>query len=299
MPVNELEEHPYLNYHQQFPYPSGHYKGLIVGSFPIYAVTNTINQNVAVPEQRFGQEASMRFFYGSLMSQFWKYTGQAIAGLDPRKENGAYLPPNIAVERCAQMLYDNNFLISDALSRTNRILTSSEDKHLMVQSEDDWVNENIMLNHQIPALLSENEGISAIYFTSTMINAKSPYGWFAQIFGQNLQIVAEHLAFGRVWHRTANITLENGKSRVFDLFFLPTPKTRGIYWNAQRLPMFEAYVQTYHEDFYQEIHNVEVIDHTPLQKTRLSNLREEFLIACYRQALIHSNRAFIGNNLII
>ncbi len=42
MPINELEEHPYLNYYKEFgQVPSDYYKGIIISSFPIYPITLT------------------------------------------------------------------------------------------------------------------------------------------------------------------------------------------------------------------------------------------------------------------
>ena len=299
MPINELEEHPFLNYYEDLPGTPSYYRGLIIGSFPIYAVTNTIDRIGATIQQRLEPEASMRFFYGSRKSQFWNYTGQALTGTDPRKENGEYLPPDIAVQRCKQLLFNHRLLISDSLYRTNREATGSEDKNLMVPSENSWVNGNKSLNHQIPSLLRKNKGISSIYFTSTMVDPKSPYGWFAEIFEQELRNTGQYRVGNRLWSRTAEINLGPKEKRILKLFFLPTPKTRGISWKTRRLPMFEAYIRTYHQDFFLEINDLLAINHTLLQKGRLSGLREQFLIDCYSQALVHSNETFTGDNLLI
>lgn len=300
MPVNELEEHPYLDYYRQFePVSTEYYKGIIIGSFPIYAVTNSIDINGMIESERLGPEASMRFFYGSNLSQFWKYVGNALENYDPRKVVNENLPSEVAANQCAKLLFDNRLLITDALHRSNRQGTSSEDTKLMVNSEYSWINEQKKLNQQIPSLLESNTGIHSIYFTSTMSGAKSPYSWFRNIIGDRLQVQEAFNAGNRKWSETVSIDFGNGDIRIYKLFFLPTPKTRGIYWRNKRLETFVNYIRAYQPDFFQEIDPISVNDHSPFQIAKLSELRETFLIACYRQALCYSNQHFDGQNVII
>lgn len=70
MSINELEQHPYLDYYLKFKdcTTKEYYLGILIGSFPIYSITDTVNENEEVTAQRFTAGATMRFFYGSRMS---------------------------------------------------------------------------------------------------------------------------------------------------------------------------------------------------------------------------------------
>lgn len=217
---------------------------------------------------------------------------------DPRKdENHDFLYPDLAVDNCKEMLYENRLLISDSLYRTNRKNQSSEDIALMIQSEVDYVNEIQSVNFALKDQLRENTTIESIYFTSTSLGAKSPYGWFRLIFGNQIQIHSLFLVGIRTWSAKATICFADNDVRNYNLFFLPTPKTRGIHWSKKRTLMFENFLKAQHNEFYQEINHIPVNLHLPRQVERLSELRSDFLIECYRQALIFSNLKFDGSNL--
>jgi len=139
MPINELEQHPYLNYHEEFKSQTNknYYKGIIIGSFPIYAVTNSINPvTEEIIEERFNEEeASMRFFYGSKDSFLWEYLSSCLNFADPRKNDvSGFLAGNIAVMNCKNFLFENELLISDYLYRTNRKEQEADDNNLLVRS---------------------------------------------------------------------------------------------------------------------------------------------------------------------
>jgi len=301
MPTNELEQHPYLNYHTQFLNQAtpDYYKGIIIGSFPIYAVADTINQNQEIVEERFNPDGTMRFFYGSSSSDLWKYVGLSLVNADPRKnENDQFFQPETAVENCKQLLFQKELLISDSLCRTNRKQFSADDSALMVQSEVDYVNELKSVNYSLKDLLQENKGVKNIYFTSTSLGMKSPYGWFRQIFHNQIKVNNFFQIGARNWSAIAEIDFGNGDVRNFNLFFLPTPKPRGIRWNETRTMMFEQYLQTEQPDFYLEIDPVAAALLNQNQKNQLSNLRVDFLVECYRQAIVFGNLTFDGTNRI-
>ena len=301
MPINELEQHPYLDYPTQFEnqITSHYYKGIIIGSFPIYAVTDTINEDQEIVEERFNAEGTMRFFYGSRNSDLWKYVGLALANADPRKnENDQFLQAETAVKNCKQLLFQNELLISDSLYRTNRKQFSSDDSALMVQSEVDYVNKLKSVNYSLKDLLQKNRGVKNIYFTSTSLGAKSPYGWFRQIFLNQIQVNNFFQVGARNWSAIAELDFGNGDVRNFNLFFLPTPKPRGIHWNVARTVMFEQYLQTEQPDFYLEIDPIPAAMLNQNQKNQLSILRIDFLVECYKQAIVFGNLTFDGTNRI-
>lgn len=300
MPINELEEHPYLKYYETLgeQISTDYYKGIIIGSYPIYAITNSINEENITVTERFGKEASMRFFYGSKKSEFWKYVGLALTGQDPRKVDDNYLGPAVAVKRCSQLLFNHHLLMSDVLFRINRINQSSYDSDLMVNSNIDWINEARSYNLGLISQLSENKKIENIYFTSTVTQGKSPYTWFLLIFAGRIQINNVFDVGVRTWSAKADIDFGNGEIRHFKLFLLPTPKPRGMHWKVKRTVMFENYISSFFTDFYSEIDPIPAIMHTSAQKKKLSELRDSMLVQCYRQALVYSNAGFRGNNPI-
>ena len=66
MPVGEIETHPYLNYLNESNYTK--YENLIIGSFPIYALTNSLAAHDSKGEKRridWEKYAKYQFFYGS------------------------------------------------------------------------------------------------------------------------------------------------------------------------------------------------------------------------------------------
>ncbi|RQO66454.1 hypothetical protein DBR43_30060 [Pedobacter sp. KBW06] len=300
MPTNELEEHPYLKYYETLgeQISTDYYKGIIVGSFPIYAITNSINEETVIVTERFGKEASMRFFYGSKKSELWKYIGLALNGQDPRKVDGNYLEPVVAIKNCIQLLLDHHLLMSDVLFRVNRIDQSSYDNDLMVNSDIEWNNEARSYNLDLISQLSENKGVENIYFTSTITQGKSPYTWFLLIFSGRIQINEVFDVGLRVWSAEADIDFGNGEIRRFKLFLLPTPKPRGMHWKVKRTAMFENYISALFTDFYNEIDPIPAAMLTSVQKKRLSELRDSTLVECYRQALVYSNTVFRGDNPI-
>ena len=300
MPVNELEVHPYLDYYKGFGQISNdYYRGIIIGSFPIYAITNTVNQQNELVEERLVKEAAhMRFFYGSKKSDLWKYVGLALNGTDPRKKDEEFLDSEQAAINSAKLLYANQLLMTDVLYRTNRKLKSADDKDLMLMSNSDWVKQKLSLNKQLVLLLRENVGITDIYFTSTSVSTKGPLYWFKEIFSQKFQSGVPFYAGKRSWSVLATVDFGDDDIREYNLFFLPTPKARGLHWASNRTYMFEKYVASQFPDFYNEINLIPKSRFTSAQKQRLSNLRVKMLVDAYKQAICYSNIKFDGSNLL-
>ncbi|MBX2901457.1 MAG: hypothetical protein KF775_17530 [Cyclobacteriaceae bacterium] len=291
MPVNELEQHPFINYQDELIPPSIiNYKSLIIGSFPVYAVTDSVNQNFQVVTNRFRLEkAKFKFFYGSKKSDFWKLVSSSLNGEDPTDS----LPPfdyNLRKQNAISLLERNKILITDSIYRTNRIEERDEDKNLMITNPPCFASNNLQLN-DINNLLERYPSIETLYFTSTMINEKSPFGWFIQGLGENLIGNPVWRANGgRGWYSEINI---NG--RIYSSFLLPTPKARGVHFsNNRRLEMFCNYMESVDHQFYNEIFGILENERTEIQSNRLSQLRMGFLVECYRQALVYKNPEFNG-----
>ncbi|MFC6998087.1 hypothetical protein [Rufibacter roseus] len=296
MPINELERHPYLNYLEDFNVvPKPAYSGIIIGSFPIYACTDTLDINLNVIQQRLNlNEVKMRFFYGSKKSNLWKYSTAAFGVLDPTLamagDNLTSLP-DLVRERTIDFLQSNDLLITDVILRTNRRKKSSEDSNLWIT--DDGVNQNIkdnlQLNYNLRNTLERFPTINNLYFTANGIDGKSPFGWFRSLF-DNLEIHEPRVIGGRTWGFTCIV-----ENRTYKVFLLPTPKTRGIHFtDNRRVEMFANFLQSTNIELYISIDNVPQSLWTPMQKYELTEAREEFLIECYRQALVLNNLDFTG-----
>jgi hypothetical protein len=297
MPINELEKHPYLNYLQQGSYPEiNNYKGLIIGSFPVYSCTDTINEDLDVVEQRFvPEDVTMRFFYGSRRSGFWDYCAAAF-----REPNPTVALPNdepkishiIARERAIELLKSNCLLITDVIKQTNRREYGDEDSNLWITNNaSNFISRNIALNSGIINILEEHTTIQNLYFTATGLRGKSPFGWFRKIFNGDIRFEIYITIGRRTWSMTCLIN-----QRKFNVFMLPTPKSRGVHFSDnQRTQMFVNYLRNQMNDFYNEISIVPRSRRTNQQESTLSIARRRFLIECYRQALVLNNLDFEGS----
>lgn len=277
MPINQLEIHPYLNYRESLVEKKENYTGLIIGSFPIYACSNLLNENLElVQENNFENQLRFRFFYGSKRSEFWDYFFKVFENNNP-----------ITIRNCISLLEDNYLLISDILYKTNRINQSSADGDLFTQiGANDFIQENLQLNEDLINLIEKHKSIKNLFFTAQGLNGKTPFGWFRTMF-ENLIL--------------ENLNLENNRfncvinNRKFNVFLLPTPKPRGIHFTDNNKNLqFCNYIHSVDLDFYNLIIGLPKINRTIEQNNRIKELRINFLIESYRQAIIHNNLNFNG-----
>jgi len=278
MPIELLEQHPYLEYEKKH---MGKYTGLVIGSFPIYACSNILDENLNVTqENNIQNKIRFRFFYGSNQSKFWDYVFKAFDNNNP-----------ITISNCIKLLEDNKIIITDALYRTNRRAQSSADEDLMiVEKSDNFMIENISLNYGVKDLINKNSGLKNLFFTATGLDGKSPFGWFRRVFEDNLIIEEVYQVAGRIWSFVCIM-----EERRFNCFMLPTPKTRGIHFtDNQRTLAYCNYLHSRDVDFYNEINNLPMVDRSPNQKHRIKEYRESFLIETYKQALVLNNSQFDG-----
>lgn len=295
MPINELERHPFIDYLDNEIEPKKKYSGLIIGSFPVYSCTDTLDENLQIIEQRFiPDDVTMKFFYCSKKSNFWNYCSSAFGEQNPTtplpnddQENIHHL----ARQRAIDFLNRNNLLMTDVISQTNRNEFGDEDSNLWIENgAPQFVINNLSKNHQLTNIINRYPSIENLFFTATGTNGKSPFGWFRDIFGNNLTIGQQRLIDGRTWGLICNI---NG--RQLRAFLLPTPKARGIHFtDNRRTLMFVNYLQSIVPDFYNEIENIPQNQWTQHQKDTLKALRHNFLVEAYRQALVQNNLDFNG-----
>jgi len=116
MPINELERHPFLNYLETEIERNRSYKGLIIGSYPIYSCTDTIHNNPERVVQRFIEDkVTMRFFYCSRRSKFWEYCSSAHGEENPIRLINDFNENRV---RTIDFLNRNNLLITDVIYQT-------------------------------------------------------------------------------------------------------------------------------------------------------------------------------------
>lgn len=117
MPVNELEQHPFIHYGEAIPA-----RRMVIGTFPIYSLTNPRTPRKNQLQQ---QRGDISFFYGSQANTFWKWYQQFV---DPAANiNSA--PTILASLRVKEIA------ISDVIAQCSRIDESFEDNKLRSK---DW-----------------------------------------------------------------------------------------------------------------------------------------------------------------
>ena len=288
MPINELEIHPYLDSINDRNHEINYFENLIIGSFPIYSITDTLIQDESTIHRFNQQNAFMRFFYGSKKNSFWRLFSSALFSDNPTDLN-----QEDRTNSAISLLIQNQFLITDVIFKTNRIGENSEDSDLWVETNNDFVIQNRSLNTDIIRILNRNIDIKYLYFTSTILNGNSPFGWFRELFGNNLQFRILHEVENRVISASLLI---NGREYI--AFFLPSPAgngTRGLHFNLQRTQIFINYIQSVDLDFYEEIDLLPLRERSSAQKNRLTQLRNDFLIESWRQVIVNKNIYFDGN----
>jgi G:T/U-mismatch repair DNA glycosylase len=113
MPINELEQHPYLQ-DGEIQYK----EKLILGSFPVYACTNPDTNE---KRQIRADNGTIRFFYGSSRSSFWYLYSLLV-------DNQITLPPDPNV--ILKSLKKKGISITDTILSCERIDYSALDKDL-------------------------------------------------------------------------------------------------------------------------------------------------------------------------
>lgn len=296
MPINELEGHPFLNYlNEENQIIKDDYSGLVIGSFPVYSCTNTLDNLLQIQEQRFDPEnVTMRFFYCSKRSNFWKYISEAheeANPVSPLPEDEVENRHTLARQRTVAFLQERKLLITDVLKQTNRNRLGDEDSNLWITDNvDEFILNNLSLNESIIQLLNDHPTIQNLYFTATGLNGKSPFGWFRQIFNNEIIIHHQNIIDNRRWSLTCTI-----HDRQYNVFMLPTPKPRGIHFtDDRRTQMFVNYLEGQDNEFYNQIVNIPMAQRTQQEENTLKNYRNAFLVACYRQAFVFNNLNFTG-----
>lgn len=150
MPINELETHPYLsiqitNFNDKENLSK--YRKLIVGTFPIYAITSShpIEETGLVKRANWTADAFMQYFYGSWGSHFWEMFSLTFDDIIPNTQ-----------EEAIDLVNKYNFLITDVFKETFRKGYSPLDSNLVAP----------VYNDTIVTLIQNSDNLKIIYFTS-------------------------------------------------------------------------------------------------------------------------------------
>lgn len=141
MPLEEIETHPYLQLGQ-----IGEATKLILGSFPVYECTNP---DTVLKQQNRINEGTIRFFYGSVDSSFWRLYSEII-------DNEINLPPN--PNELLTSLSDRHIAIADTIISCQRHGYSSEDSKLI---EKTWNRQGIqtLITNGVTKILCTSKGV--------------------------------------------------------------------------------------------------------------------------------------------
>lgn len=141
MPIGELETHPYL--HDGVIMNATR---MILGSFPVYECTDPDNE---VKQNNRHVEGTVRFFYGSVDSHFWRLYSNYI-------DHSITLP--LKLDAILQSLKGRQIAIADTIQCCQRHNFSSEDSKLVNKT---WNREGIigLIQNGVTKILCTSKGV--------------------------------------------------------------------------------------------------------------------------------------------
>ncbi|MBL0200340.1 MAG: hypothetical protein IPP81_09220 [Chitinophagaceae bacterium] len=302
MPLNEIEQHPYLDYFIKFhqgeaKVPWEKYTKMFIGSFPVYQITKTIYPEQAAQDRSIvSQDGVWNFFYGSKTNQFWEYLIWCFKNINPT----LFAFDELTEIDLIKILEDNNILLTDIVESTNRCFIengiqnpySSADTALMNATANAEVRQKLKLNIRIVKWLERCRNIDSIYFTARGESGKCPTGWFYKMLNAAGVVT-------RIVHRYDScVTFYFGEpiNREITLFFLPTPSSsRSINMNANRPPhqMFYNYLNDMDPDFLRTIEDAN-FQITGDNKSKLAIARNNFIIEWWFEFVRVKNKDYNG-----
>lgn len=306
MPLNHIEQHPYLNYFIDFhggvdQVPWRAYNRMIIGSFPVYPLTRTMYPLNNFEERFLNPNIEFPFFYGSESNDFWNYLSITCDQPNPLGEADSLLRKTAAIN----ILENSNTILTDVIFQTNRFIItagvempfSPSDAALFNEDAFNEVIDQFLYNTQILEWLINAENINNIFFTAKyLMGGKNPGAWFQDMLQENnYQIeVLDQTTFTQSWRI---LNTEIGFDRHVTLFFLPTPssmRTIPLTPNHQH-PFLINYIIDDDQNFYNEIFN-QGFHLTPDQKEIISQYRVSLVQEWWRQYLVYNNVAFDGSH---
>jgi hypothetical protein len=301
MPLNEIEQHPYLEYFILFHngednIPWDKYTRMFIGSFPVYQVTKTIYP-VIQDRSLIEKENILPFFYGSPNNLFWQLiTWCFINNIEELKNFDRNNK-----DKLVQFLEMNQIILTDIISCTNRNIVeknkphpySSLDQALLNNKAEINIVDQFQFNYKIIEWLEKAKNINSIYFTSQKRKeGKNPGGWFHRVITNKaipLTVISEA-------ENSLTYYLGGTINREIKLFFLPSPASyRSINLNAKKQPhfMFQNYIHDISPEFLAEIKSKNY-SLSKSDKSRLKLARENFIKEWWFQFVIYQNENYNG-----
>lgn len=152
MPKNELEQHPFLDYQlASKEYDIKNTTVAIIGTFPIYEITNSIesDENARLIRTHWRKKALFKYFYGSKENHFWDILTKVFNVDFPKTK-----------EDCLNILNENNLFISDTINSCFRENFDYQDSSLSI------ISLNLNLSEIIKEMAKLN--LKKIFFTSDL-----------------------------------------------------------------------------------------------------------------------------------
>jgi len=295
MPLNEIEQHPYLQYFRSFHNENvdwSKYESIIIGSFPVYQITETVYPNHEA--RQVNPNLFMPFFYGSQTNNFWPLLAKTLSSDDPRLAQTGEMRKQNAIN----ILENYNILLTDIIFRTNRFQNipadpySPFDSSLLNRNAENEVLIRFSLNTELIDWLSLAANVNSIYFTAQGVDNKTPGGWFNQLLSSaNVNFTTFNQNASAVNYQI----ILNGQQRIFKVFYLPTPSSsRSLaFTDKRRHQMFGNYLASHCPELYKALQNRD-FKSNPHQRTALKQHRKSFLKLCWNQFVIHKNVHFNG-----
>lgn len=228
MPENETETHPYLHFQVNDFNESvklSNYCKLIVGTFPIYAITDSepIENHGVVIRENWINYAFMKYFYGSRRNRFWELFAECFNEPIPVGHNDAI-----------ELLDRYKFLITDIVSSTQRNGYSSSDAA---------ISGNKLFNFDlISSILVNVNHLKIIYFTSRIAKR-----WFCECLNIPFLDVSEEISVIENRRLLLIVLIPphgNGLRRGQDFYLDNFPL------NAQELLKKPGYTTSYKQRYY-------------------------------------------------
>ncbi len=303
MPLNEIEQHPYLDYFIKYhkseaDVPWEKYTRMFIGSFPVYQITKTIYPEHIVMDRSIIPNDDLRnYFYGSKKNKFWEYLIWCFRNINVH----LFAFEDLSESDLIEFLEENGILLTDIVECTNRYSIkkgnpnpySPSDTALMNINANAEVRQRFKLNSRIIDWLKQCRNIDAIYFTAQGESGKCPAGWFYQMTDDAGIILRE---VNRVENRSVKIHFANPINREITLFFLPTPSSsRSINMSANRPPhqMFYNYLNDMDPNFLRTIEDAN-FEITGDNKSRLSVFRKNFVMEWWFEFVRLKNKGYSG-----
>ncbi len=296
MPLDEIEEHPYLDYFIKYHkgidnVPWEKYTRLFIGSFPVYDITDTIYPVKEFRSRSIKEDENLwKFFYGSEDNKFWYYL---LRSFNCKKIDQTTIR-KLNIKDLITFCEINRILVTDVIRCTNRWKEdnrfSPEDAALFNRKATQEIKSKFEFNYEIIKIIKSSPNLNSIYFTAHGQFGKNPAGWFFEMFDEKKFV---YRCIGSYKHAKKYDSKEFG-NRQLDFYFLPTPSSyRSLNFNKTKDPhkglfkFVEKKNKTFVEKDDSGNYGFQKLD----QETR-TKLRDEYLKELWQELVKNRNHQY-------